>query len=85
MKNNINERHRHRYEFNNKYLGEFEKKGMISSGFNERLGVVEIIELKNHPWFLGTQYHPEYKSTVLNPHPLFINFIKSIVKLKNGK
>ena len=84
-KNNINERHRHRYEFNNKYLNEFEKEGMISSGFNERLGVVEIIELKNHPWFLGTQYHPEYKSTVLNPHPLFINFIKSIVKLKNGK
>ena len=85
MKNNINERHRHRYEFNNKYLREFEKEGMMSSGFNERLGVVEIIELKNHPWFLGTQYHPEYKSTVLNPHPLFINFIKSIVKLKNGK
>ncbi len=84
-KNNINERHRHRYEFNNKYLNEFEKEGMISSGINERLGVVEIIELKNHPWFLGTQYHPEYKSTVLNPHPLFINFIKSIVKLKNGK
>tara|TARA_B100000965_G_scaffold145231_2_gene121064 strand:+ start:3318 stop:4934 length:1617 start_codon:yes stop_codon:yes gene_type:complete len=84
-KNNINERHRHRYEFNNKYLNEFEKEGMISSGFNESLGVVEIIELKNHPWFLGTQYHPEYKSTVLNPHPLFINFIKSIVKLKNGK
>ena len=84
-KNNINERHRHRYEFNNKYLNEFEKEGMISSGFNEKLDVVEIIELKNHPWFLGTQYHPEYKSTVLNPHPLFINFIKSIVKLKNGK
>ena len=84
-KNNINERHRHRYEFNNKYLDEFEKEGMLSSGFNERLGVVEIIELKEHPWFLGTQYHPEYKSTVLNPHPLFINFIKSIVKLKNGK
>ena len=58
---------------------------MKSSGFNERLGVVEIIELKEHPWFLGTQYHPEYKSTVLNPHPLFINFIKSAVKLKNGK
>ena len=84
-KNTIKERHRHRYEFNNKYLDEFEKHGMKSSGFNERLGVVEIIELKEHPWFLGTQYHPEYKSTVLNPHPLFINFIKSIVKLKNGK
>ena len=84
-KNTIKERHRHRYEFNNKYLDEFEKHGMKLSGFNERLGVVEIIELKEHPWFLGTQYHPEYKSTVLNPHPLFINFIKSIVKLKNGK
>ena len=84
-KKTIKERHRHRYEFNNKYLDEFEKHGMKSSGFNERLGVVEIIELKEHPWFLGTQYHPEYKSTVLNPHPLFINFIKSIVKLKNGK
>jgi len=84
-KNEISERHRHRYEFNNDYIKIFESKGMIASGYNEKLGVVEIMELKNHPWFLGTQYHPEYRSSVLNPHPLFTNFIKSIIKLKNGK
>ena len=58
---------------------------MISTGYNEKLGVVEIIELKNHPWFLGTQYHPEYKSSVLYPHPLFVNFVKTIISIKNGK
>ena len=84
-KKEIYERHRHRYEFNNDYLKLFETKGMIASGFNTKLGVVEIIELQNHPWFLGTQYHPEYKSSVLNPHPLFINFIQSTINLKNGK
>ena len=84
-KKEIFERHRHRYEFNNDYLQLFETKGMISSGFNKKLGVVEIVELQNHPWFLGTQYHPEYKSSVLNPHPLFTNFIQSTINLKNGK
>ena len=84
-KNEISERHRHRYEFNNEYIKIFESKGMMFTGYNHKLGVVEIIELKNHPWFIGTQYHPEYRSSVLNPHPLFSNFIKSIINLKNGK
>lgn len=74
------ERHRHRYEFNNKYLTDFEKLGMIASGKNED-GLVEIIELENHPFFIGVQFHPEYKSTVENPHPLFINFIKAAVEV----
>ncbi|TAE73964.1 MAG: CTP synthase [Bacteroidetes bacterium] len=71
----IKERHRHRYEFNNDYLTQFEEKGMICSGINPESKLVEIIELKNHCWFVGTQYHPELKSTVLNPHPLFVGFI----------
>jgi len=74
---NIKERHRHRYEYNNKYLERFEKAGMIASGINPDSGLVEVIELKDHPWFLGTQYHPELKSTVLNPHPLFVRFVKA--------
>jgi len=73
----VKERHRHRYEFNNKYMLELEKAGMIATGINPETNLVEIIELKNHPWFVGVQYHPEYKSTVLNPHPLFIDFIKA--------
>jgi CTP synthase len=76
-KSKISERHRHRYEFNNKYLKQMEKKGMIASGINPETGLVEIIELKNHPWFIGTQYHPELKSTVLKPHPLFVKFVKA--------
>jgi CTP synthase len=72
---NIKERHRHRYEFNNKYLEEFKKAGMIPSGINTKDDLVEIIELKDHPWFIGVQFHPEYKSTVANPHPLFVEFI----------
>ncbi len=80
----IKERHRHRYEFNNIYKDEFIKNGMIASGINEKLNLVEVIELKNHPWFIGTQYHPEYKSRVLKPHPLFISFVKKIKSLKNG-
>ncbi len=73
----IKERHRHRYEFNNDFLEDFEKKGMLATGINPETELVEIIELKNHPWFVGVQFHPEYSSTVLNPHPLFINFIKN--------
>jgi len=76
-KTRINERHRHRYEFNNKYLKRMESKGMIASGVNPETGLVEIIELKNHPWFVGTQYHPELRSRVLNPHPLFVKFVKA--------
>jgi CTP synthase len=74
-KNRISERHRHRYEFNNSYLEQFEKAGMIASGINPENNLVEIVELKNHPFFLGGQFHPELKSTVDNPHPLFVNFV----------
>ena len=84
-KSSINERHRHRFEFNNKYLNEFIDNGMMVTGINKKHNLVEIIELKNHPWFLATQYHPEYKSTVLNPHPLFISFVKKIKEIKNGQ
>jgi len=73
----ISERHRHRWEFNNKYLDQFEKAGMIASGKNPGTNLVEIIELKGHPFFLGVQYHPELKSTVENPHPIFVHFIKA--------
>lgn len=73
----IQERHRHRWEFNNKYLKQYEEAGMIASGINPETGLVEIMELKNHPFFIGVQYHPELKSTVENPHPLFVNFIKA--------
>jgi len=75
----ISERHRHRYEFNNKYKDAFEKEGMICSGINEESNLVEIIELKNHPWFIGVQFHPEYRSTVVNPHPLFISFVEAAI------
>lgn len=81
----IEERHRHRYEFNNKYLEDFEKNGMIATGKNPDTNLVEVIELKDHPWFVGTQYHPELKSTVLNPHPLFLKFVKAALKYKKDK
>lgn len=77
-KDEISERHRHRYEFNNKYLPQFESAGLVASGFNPQ-GLVEIIELKNHPFFFGVQFHPEYKSTVANPHPMFVSFIKAAI------
>jgi CTP synthase len=73
----ISERHRHRYEFNNDYLEQITAAGMQMTGINPETGLVEIIELPNHPWFVGVQYHPEYKSTVLNPHPLFVDFVKA--------
>ncbi len=79
----ITERHRHRYEFNNEYLRAFEKAGMIASGINPEGGLVEMVELKDHPWFIGVQFHPEYKSTVANPHPLFVNFVKAAIEVKN--
>jgi CTP synthase len=78
----ITERHRHRYEFNNEYLADFEKAGMIASGINPEGGLVEIIEIKDHPWFVGVQFHPEYKSTVANPHPLFVHFVKAAIEVK---
>ena len=74
---NISERHRHRWEFNNEYLERFEKAGLIASGINPETNLVEIIELIDHPFFIGVQYHPELKSTVENPHPVFVHFIKA--------
>lgn len=79
---NILERHRHRFEFNGDYLEQIEKAGMVASGINPDTGLVEVIELPNHPFFIGVQYHPEYKSTVLNPHPLFIKFVEAAVNNK---
>ena len=75
--NTIHERHRHRYEYNNVYKQQLEDAGLISTGINPETGLVETIELENHPWFVGVQYHPEYKSTVANPHPLFVAFVKA--------
>lgn len=80
---NISERHRHRYEINNKYTSLLEKNNLVLSGFNKKLNLVESIEIKNHPWFIGVQFHPEFKSRPLNPHPLFVSFVKSILKEKN--
>lgn len=77
---NIAERHRHRYEFNNDYLEQYEQAGMIASGVNPDTGLVEIIELPNHPFFIGVQYHPELKSTVERPAPLFVHFIAAAKK-----
>jgi CTP synthase len=78
----ISERHRHRWEFNNAYLEVFEKAGMIIAGTNPDTNLVEIIELKDHPWFVGVQFHPELKSTVERPHPLFVDFVKAAGKIK---
>jgi CTP synthase len=82
--NEINERHRHRWEFNNQYLNRFEEAGMTASGVNPQTGLVEIIELKNHPFFLGVQYHPELKSTVENPQPIFVSFIRAAKNFSAG-
>lgn len=75
----IRERHRHRFEFNNVYLSAFEKAGMKAVGVNPDTELVEIVEIPSHKWFVGVQFHPEYRSTVLNPHPLFVNFIRNIL------
>ncbi|MBK8955623.1 MAG: CTP synthase [Saprospiraceae bacterium] len=81
----ISERHRHRYEFNNQYLELAQNSGLIPTGINPEQGLVEIVELKDHPWFLGVQFHPELKSTVESPHPLFIGFIKACIQKKVKK
>ncbi|MCB4800197.1 CTP synthase [Neotamlana laminarinivorans] len=78
----IKERHRHRYEFNSAYKSQMEEKGLIASGLNPNTGLVEIVELPEHSWFVGVQYHPEYKSTVANPHPLFVAFVKAAFNYK---
>jgi CTP synthase len=78
----IQERHRHRYEFNNDYKDEFEKNGMTCVGFNPESNLVEIVEIPKLRWYIGTQFHPEYSSTVLKPHPLFLSFIKAAIENK---
>ncbi|MBN2165997.1 MAG: CTP synthase [Marinilabiliaceae bacterium] len=81
----VRERHRHRYEFNNEYLDAFIEKGMKPSGKNPDTGLVEIVEIPTHKWFVGVQFHPEYSSTVLNPHPLFMAFVNAAIKEKESK
>lgn len=84
-KQHISERHRHRYEFNNAYLAQYEAAGMIASGVNPETGLVEIVELKDHPFFVGGQFHPELKSTVANPHPLFVKFVAAAMDYSKKK
>lgn len=81
----IAERHRHRYEFNNKYLKDFNDAGLMESGINEQGDLVEIVELDDHPWFVGVQFHPEYRSTVANPHPVFVSFVKAAMDYHDSK
>jgi CTP synthase len=81
----ISERHRHRWEFNNRYLTQFENAGMVASGINPETGLVEIMELPEHPFFIGVQYHPELKSTVENPQPIFVSFIKAAKEFSEAK
>lgn len=83
-KKTISERHRHRYEFNENYKTQIESNGMIATGVNPDTGLVEIVEIEDHPWFVGVQYHPEYKSTVANPHPLFKAFIKAALNYQKN-
>ncbi len=84
-KTSIKERHRHRFEFNDAYKKQIEAAGMKATGLNPETGLVEIVEIPEHNWFVGVQYHPEYKSTVANPHPLFVAFVKAALKYKNKK
>lgn len=84
-KENISERHRHRYEFNNDYKEILENVGLRCTGVNPETGLVEVVEIQDHPWFVGVQYHPEYKSTVANPHPLFVAFVKAVLAYKINK
>lgn len=81
----ISERHRHRYEFNNEFKTALESAGLITSGINAETGLVEIIEVGGHPWFIGVQYHPEYKSTVGSPHPLFVGFVGAVLEYKKER
>jgi CTP synthase len=81
----IRERHRHRYEFNSEYLDEFEKNGMMATGRNPETGLVEIVELPSHPFFIGSQFHPEYKSTPEKPHPLFKGLVAAALEYKKVK
>ena len=76
----ISERHRHRYEFNNAYRKELEEKGLVIAGVNPERNLVEIIEIKDHPFFVGVQFHPEFKSRPLSPHPLYLAFIRAALR-----
>ncbi len=84
-KEEVSERHRHRYEFNSNYLDDYQKAGMVATGINPDTDLVEIMEIPLHPWFVGTQFHPEYSSTVLRPHPLFVAFIKAAIDYSSQK
>jgi len=79
-KDHISERHRHRFEFNNDYLAQLKECGLVFSGLNSELNLVEIVELADHPWFLGCQFHPEFKSRPMEPHPLFESFVGACQK-----
>ncbi len=81
----VKERHRHRYEFNNKYQEEFKSAGMIPAGVNPKRDLVEIMEIPGHPWFVGVQFHPEYRSTVDRPHPLFVSFIDAAIRFHENR
>ena len=85
QKTSIEERHRHRYEFNDAYYEQYQTNGMIASGVNPETKLVEAIELPAHPWFVGVQYHPEYSSTVANPHPLFVGFVNACNRYAQSK
>ena len=84
-KENIQERHRHRWEVNNEYISLMKKNGLSTSGINPDTGLVEVIEFPKNDWFIGVQFHPEYKSTVESPHPLFVSFVEACLKNKNSK
>lgn len=84
-KTNISERHRHRYEFNNKYLKEFDEKGLVATGINPDNNLVEMVEMPSHPFYIGVQFHPELKSTVMNPHPIFVNFVAAALAYSTQK
>jgi CTP synthase len=81
----ITERHRHRYEYNNDYKEELVAAGLKATGINPESGLVEVVEIEDHPFFVGVQYHPEYKSTVLNPHPLFVSFVQAADLYRQNK
>jgi CTP synthase len=79
----ISERHRHRYEFNNKYAEEYSAAGLKPVGINPATGLVEVVELEGHPWFVAVEFHPEYKSNVKNPHPLFVDFVRAAIEFES--
>ena len=81
----ISERHRHRYEFNNRYKEALDAAGMVATGINPDTNLVEVVEVQDHPWFVGVQYHPEYKSTVAHPHPLFVDFVRAAIQYQDNK